>query len=153
MALIVQTAAGVADADSYISVADAKTLAASYGWTLADTDAEIEEDLRTAMIYIESKRYRGDRQTAETSFPRDHLYRDNFGLDPIPAEVPRAQVRLASYANAGEILPKRSEVKRFRLEGVYSQELRDPDSLPSWHDVDALLGPLTYQGRPLVGRV
>lgn len=145
MALTVQTASGVSGADSYVSVADAKTIADRRGWTLAGTDPEIESDLLTAMAYLESEyRFKGSRETLETAWPRDLVYVEGFAADAIPESVVLAQVLLASKANAGDILPTEDLTKRFRLEGVFSRENFAPSaSRKIFREVDALLSPFT----------
>lgn len=153
MALIVQTASGVSGANSYNSLQDARGIALLNGWTLSTEDVDLEADLRSGMIYIESRTFRGTRLTTDLSFPRAGIYRDGFLVPPIPDEVLTAHVRLASYAARGSILPERSRIKKFRLEGVYSQEVQDPDALRKFQDVEALLHSLTYSGRLVVGRL
>jgi len=154
MALVVQTAEGVTGANSYVSLADARSIATLNGWTVSADDAELEADLRAAMIYLESMSYQGARDTAELSFPRLYLYVDGFGLDPIPSEIVTAQVRLASLNNSKPILPETSKRRKsFRLEGVYSEELFEPTTIRQFSDVDALLSRLTRRSRPEVGRV
>lgn len=143
MALTVQTDSGVTGADSYVSVAEAKTIASRRGWTLDGTDAEIESQLLKAMAYLESEyRFKGSRETLETAWPRDLVYVEGFAADPIPENVILAQVLLASKAAAEDILPAEDLTKRFRLEGVFSRENFAPSgSRKIYRDVDAYLAP------------
>ena len=50
MALLVETGAGVADADSFISLVDARILAANYGLSLDVDDTAAEVQLRQGYL-------------------------------------------------------------------------------------------------------
>lgn len=75
--LTLETGEGVADADSFVSVADARAFASSRGLTLPQADGDVEILLRRAADYINAReaRFQGDRLTATQAlaFPRRGL--------------------------------------------------------------------------------
>lgn len=98
MALIVETGQIVAGADSFISLADARTLAARYNLVLPADDTEAEAALRNGAVYIglQEPMMCGSRVSPlqELSFPRQGvtLYGYPVAAGSIPAQVIRAQV-------------------------------------------------------------
>lgn len=110
MALIVETGQIIAGADSYVSLADARTLAARYNLALPADDTEAEAALRNGAVYIglQEPMMCGSRVSAsqELSFPRQGvtLYGYPVALDAIPAQVIRAQVIAAvEYGNGTDV--------------------------------------------------
>jgi len=107
MALIVETGAVVADADSYISLADARTLAAKYGWTLPTDDDEAEIALRNGAEYVGlfEPEMKGSRVSADQTMSYPRKYVSIFGFDQsetlIPMRLMMAQVVAASEIGAG----------------------------------------------------
>ncbi len=107
MALIVEDGSIVPNADSYISLADARTLAANYGWELpaADPDAEIALRNGAGYIGLQEAQLCGTRVSADQalSFPRQGitLYGFPFAADAIPQQVKIAQVASAVEYGAG----------------------------------------------------
>lgn len=107
MALTVEDGSIVPNADSYISLADARTLAANYGWALPVDDTEAETALRNGAGYIglQEPQLCGTRVSADQalSFPRQGitLYGFPFAADAIPQQVKLAQVAAASEYGAG----------------------------------------------------
>lgn len=93
MALIVEDGTGLADADSYISLTDARTFAANYGIKLPDDDTEAEITLRQGTQYVDLQEdcFAGDRltDTQALAYPRD----DDSGM-------PKALGRATVYAAA-----------------------------------------------------
>lgn len=98
MTLIVEDGTGLADADSYISLADARLYAANYGFELPDDDAQAEIALRQGTGYIDLQEpcFIGERLTAtqNLAYPRD----DDSGM---PAALGRAAVAAAAEYGAG----------------------------------------------------
>ena len=98
MALIVESGAGLADADSYISLADARTFAANYGITLPADDAEAEIALRQGTQYVDLQEscFIGERltDTQALAYPRD----DDSGM---PVELGRATAYAAAEFSLG----------------------------------------------------
>ena len=112
MALIVESGLGLADAESYISVADATTRQAALGQTNWATlsNAEMEQALRRATQYM-LQAYRGRWQgtrinsTQALDWPRydvmiDGYYQDS---DEVPATIANACSDLALKAAAGDL--------------------------------------------------
>lgn len=93
MSLIVESGVGDPLADSYISLADARTFAANYGITLPADDTEAEITLRKGTQYVDLQEdcFAGDRlsDTQALAYPRD----DGSGM-------PKALGRAAVYAAA-----------------------------------------------------
>ena len=93
MALIVESGAGLADADSYISLADARTFAANYGITLPADDTEAEIALRQGTQYVDLQEpcFVGERLTDDQAlaYPRD----DDGGM---PSALGKATVYAAA---------------------------------------------------------
>lgn len=66
MALIVESGAGLPNADSYVSVEDCAAYAAGHGLTFAGTEPEKEARLRRATQYLDTNpeyAYKGEPQT------------------------------------------------------------------------------------------
>jgi len=103
MALIVEDGTGVTGANSYVSVADHVTYCATYGQTVTTQQAEI--NLRNAMDYIETQKYKGQKtdNADALQFPRQNLYVDNVLLpdDEIPAGLIKAQNECARSILSG----------------------------------------------------
>lgn len=105
MSLTVETGAGVAAADTYISEADATTYAASRGltaWATALSPAR-EIALRKGFDYLnQTYRYSGYRMTETQAgeFPRSDLYDsyDGYVVAGIPTRLKYAQVEAAFRA-------------------------------------------------------
>lgn len=107
MAIVVETGAIVANANSYVSLADARAYALARGVTLSAVDATLEPILIKAMDYLESfdARFKGDRVERDQplSWPRtDVVIEDwSWSYDEIPRQVINAQLALIIEVNAG----------------------------------------------------
>lgn len=114
MALVVEDGTGKADAESYISVADADTYFAARGnatWAAIATSALKEAALRAATDYMEGRYgslWKGERVDAvqALSWPRADVIVHGFALDAdvVPTPVARACAELAVRASADELL-------------------------------------------------
>lgn len=125
MALIVEDGTGLANAESYISVADATTYHEARGnatWAALASDTVREQLLRQATDYMVQTyrlRWAGVRgsTTQALDFPRDFMPRpdsyaigytivgpDYFPSDTVPEEVRRACAELALRASEGALL-------------------------------------------------
>lgn len=103
MALIVETGAGLPDAEAYVSVADFKAMCDRWGYAYAGfTDEVIEQKLRLAAAFIDTVfRYKAQRllpgQAME--FPRTGMTDwSGYEVTGVPARVIKANVELASKA-------------------------------------------------------
>lgn len=113
MTLIVETGDGLANADSYISVADADARHAALGnsgWTGAD--AVKESALRRATEYLEqaySSRWKGTRlmRAQALSWPRYGVEADGYALpsSTVPAGIANVCADLALQALSGPLNP------------------------------------------------
>lgn len=127
--LIVEDGTGKADAESYISVADATAYHAARGnaaWAAIASDTLRENYLRRATDYMEQvyrAAWKGTRMTATMalSWPRAYVYLEAFlhgavGEYPylvpnniVPTEVGRACAELALRAAAGTLLADQTQ--------------------------------------------
>lgn len=107
MALVVETGAIVPGADSYVSLANARALAASYGLALPTDDTEAEAALRNGAVYVglQEPSMCGRRVSASQSlaYPRQgvSLYGFTLASDVIPPQIVHAQVVAAVEYGAG----------------------------------------------------
>lgn len=107
MALIVEDGSIVANADSFISLVDARTEAVRLGLTLPVDDTEAEIALRNAGRWVNSQEpcFQGFRVSIDQtmSWPRDGVEKYNFDVpsDSIPSDVICAQVEAAALIGAG----------------------------------------------------
>lgn len=104
MALTVETGAGLPDAESYISAADASTYHAARNnaaWAEL-TDGQKEAALRAATGYIDTiARYKGSRLLASQAleFPRTSIYDwSGYEVSGVPRRVQQACAELALRA-------------------------------------------------------
>lgn len=73
MALTTEDGSGLADAESYVSVADCTTYAAAHGLAFTGTESEQEAKLRRATQYLDTEyTFKGERltQTQALAWPR-----------------------------------------------------------------------------------
>jgi hypothetical protein len=131
-ALIVETGAIVANADSFVTQADFATYAASLGVVLGTVEAQ-KLALRNAAIYIGTfePRLKGDKveRGQPLSYPRQNLILENFDWsdDEIPRQVQLCQMQLAIDINAGIDLynlpaSPSTSVKREKVDGAVEVE-------------------------------
>lgn len=107
MALVVETGAVVPGADSYVSLADARALAAVYGLALPADDIAAEAALRNGAVYVglQEPSMCGRRVSSSQSlaYPRQgvSLYGFTLAADVIPPQIVHAQVVAAVEYGAG----------------------------------------------------
>ena len=104
MSLIVETGSIVAGADSYISLVDARTMAALYGWALPATDPAAEIALRNGANYVGlfEPEMKGSRVSAEQSLAYPRKDATVFGFDISETSIP-GRLQIAQIAAAVEI--------------------------------------------------
>lgn len=104
MSLIVETGSIVAGADSYISLVDARTMAALYGWALPATDTAAEVALRNGANYVGlfEPEMKGSRVSAEQSMAYPRKDATVFGFDISETSIP-GRLQIAQIAAAVEI--------------------------------------------------
>lgn len=109
MALIVEDGSIVPGADSFISVADARDLAAKFGKHLPADDTACETALRQAVLYIQLSEPQmcGRRVSAEQSlcYPRTGVSINGFPVanNVIPETLKMAQVAAAQEFGSGVV--------------------------------------------------
>jgi len=102
MALIIEDGTGVDNANSYITVAEARAFASLRSLILPSSDSEVEVLIVKAFDYLESLDYKGNHanppQSAE--FPRRDLYLQGvlFSESQIPYKLKQAQSQLTYEA-------------------------------------------------------
>ncbi|MGL6147747.1 MAG: DnaT-like ssDNA-binding protein [Plesiomonas sp.] len=106
--LIVETGSGLANADSYITLIDARALAEKYGLTLPDDDTAAEVALRNGAAYVDMQeaRFSGERATwtQALAWPRTNAstaYGSDIQSDSIPPQVLKSQVCAAAEYGSG----------------------------------------------------
>jgi hypothetical protein len=111
MALLVEDGTGVANANSYVSVASARTWVAARGFSFTGTDSVVEQLLLLAMDLLETYRaqYRGSKTASDQSlqWPRTGatLDRELLEDDAIPPLLISAQIQLAYEAQSTVLQP------------------------------------------------
>ena len=112
MALIVETGDQIANANSYVSLAEARSIAQSYGFSLSGNDVDDEGFLGQALLYIDGfrNRFKGQKASAEQSlqWPRVGATLDGyeFADDKIPVMLKQAQSVIAAKVAEGiELFP------------------------------------------------
>lgn len=135
--LIVETGAGELEADSFLSLLDARDLAAKYGITLPADDTEAEVLLRNAYLGLLplELRLQGVRTWEKQTgiFPRTYVYKNCEPVDPdeIPQEVKLSQLYQADAINSGassNAVTGGQKLKSFNVDGVYSETYQDGSS-------------------------
>lgn len=108
MALVVETGAGFADSDSYISLADARVMAAKYGIALPALDADAEVALRQGAQYVDLQEsgFCGSRlvDAQSMAWPRTetvNAYGQTIAAGAMPKQLGMAQVYAAAEYGAG----------------------------------------------------
>ncbi len=135
MTLIVEDGSVVANADSFLSLADARELAYKYGLSIATVDNDAEIQLRNA--YLSLNNYEGQLQGYRVSseqtgiFPRYGVQKDCYVIDSdvIPNEVKLAQmyqvdaVASGSYSNIS--VASGGRLASFEVVGAYKESYQD----------------------------
>lgn len=143
MALTIEDGSLVAGADSYVSVADARTYAVKMGATFPpdddDGNAAAEILLREAMSFLESLRssYQGTKvsRDQDLQFPRVGVEIDGFEVDSdsIPKELIQAQIELAIIAQDQDLQPNSDgrEIVRAKVEGAVEVQWSETGGPPT----------------------
>jgi hypothetical protein len=137
MALIIEDGTGVANADSYLSLEEARIIAANYGILLPVDDVEAQIDLRKGYAGLNTlePQLQGSRandiQTG--AFPRSDVIANCVELasDYIPSQVKMAQLYQANAYFSGmsvNNIETGENLKSFDVKGVYSETYQDGGS-------------------------
>lgn len=162
MTLIVEDGSGLANAEAYISVADADTHHANRGmtnWATMSTN-EKEQAIRRAADYMGQAyrlRWAGYRMTDAQAldWPRFEVPRADAGYsgyayyanDVVPAEVVRANAELALRAAAGELTADLDAAVIEETVGPITVKYAQGDTkLKRYPVIDRMLNPLLAGG-------
>ena len=125
MALIVETGAGLANADSFVTLANARTIALNYGVTLPALDADAEVALRQGCQYLmlSESRFSGSRVSASQALPWPRVGASNqYGFEysetDIPVQLSYAQVFAAAEFAKGTDVRATDDGKAIASEAV-----------------------------------
>lgn len=124
MPLVVETGQIIEGADSYVSLADARELAAKFGMTLPADDDEAEAALRNGALYVDLQEPAmcGRRVSPEQSlaFPRTGIRLFGFDVSrtSIPSQVIRAQIIAAVEYGKGTDVRASSDGRSTSMERV-----------------------------------
>lgn len=162
MSLIVEDGTGKADAESFISVADATTYLTSRGnttWAALASDAIREQCLRRATDYMEQayrNRWAGYRvsSTQSLSWPRAWVPMEDvdyiatyYPNDEVPMLVANACAELALRASTSTLLSDQSQGVITETVGPLSVTYDKYSSQsPRYVPVDAMLSPMFLNG-------
>lgn len=159
VALIIEDGTGVANADSYITLVEARAYAAKRGLSLPASpagDAELEQLLIKAMDYIEAKRdeFQGTKTESDQSlqWPRSGVTIDGFEIDDdfIPKALKDAQAQLAVDGQTTDLMPAGTgrEVIKEKVDVIEVQyaEQGSGSVQPVFTKAEALLAPLLERG-------
>lgn len=124
MALVVETGAGVAGANSYLTVAELRAFAADRGLTLPVPDASVESLLIQAADYLELRTYVGDPVSSSQGLSWPRTSYDRYGAIVqlgVPLAIIRAQRLLAVEALNGSLTQaaRPSKYVRTKIDVVY----------------------------------
>jgi hypothetical protein len=137
MVLIVEDGTVVPNADSFLSLADARAMAANYGITLPEDDTQAEVDLRLGYsgLLIYEPTLSGQRVSAEQTgiYPRQNAYLNCFLVadDVIPNEVKLAQLYYAGAVTSGLDVNETddgNQLASFEVVDVYKESYKDSSS-------------------------
>jgi hypothetical protein len=129
MALIVEDGTIVTGANSYVSVANARSWATLRGLTFTGADSVVEARLVNAMDVLEGMRdrWKGDKVDADQplQWPRSDVWLDGneFPDDEIPSELIAAQIQLAYDSETYELQANGSgqEVVREKVDVIETE--------------------------------
>lgn len=160
MALIVETGAGLANAESYCSVAQADAYFAARGTTTwaTMTVTEKEQALRRGTDYLEA--YYGDRLVGyrvgtvqALSWPRYEAQRRGVATtcwwesDVVPADIVKACAEAAIRAAAGDISPDVGRLKsRTKVGPIEVEYAAGSSPLTKFTAIDRLMQPFVGGG-------
>lgn len=159
MSLTVEDGTGLADAESFLSVADAQAYWTAHGHSYAGkTDTEIEQALRRATQYI-TGRYRGrwpgtalNGRDQALPWPREDatdIDGEEIASDELPQELldALAEAAIRELNDPGSLTPDSTETDRVKREKVGPLEVEyaggtTADVRPTVTLIDELLAPI-----------
>ena len=155
MALIIEDGNGIANANSFVTVAEAAAYAQARGLTLPATDAEIEILLIKAVEYLLSieSRFKGSRvnHLQELPWPRKDVYiyqsLEPLANNQIPKALKNAQCQLAVDFVSNDLLPtgQNKEIQQEIVGPISTTYFRSGTSVAQPVKALAILEPLLLQ--------
>lgn len=159
MALIIEDGTGKDDSQTYVDADAARQYAEARGIDLSNDDTVVEQQLVSAMDYLEAQRarYQGTKTkpgVQALQWPRTGVILDcSYALpdNVIPTELKQAQCQLVLEVFAGNTLMPSSDgrvVKREKVDVIEREFMTGKDlgtgglPSPNFPAVDALLAPL-----------
>ena len=152
--LVIEDGSNIEDANSYVTLAEARLYASARGIALSDFDDTLTQQLVKAVDYLETYRNRFKGYKTYTpqalQWPRTCVYIDGqpFSEIAIPIELKRAQIQLAIEINNGHDLLPTADGSAFIvservdvIETKYSEQL-STTGIALFRAVDSLLSPL-----------
>ncbi|WP_338762010.1 DnaT-like ssDNA-binding protein [Massilia sp. METH4] len=165
MPLIVETGAGLPDAESYASVSEADAYHAARGsnaqWAALAVERR-EQLLREATEYMAcyGSSLSGRRRFAAQAldWPREGAMAHGFDVPPetVPPSIKRACAVLAMKAATGSLRPAAGQVKKRQKVGPLEVEYQDSSTAGALHPAaDALVSPYfdDLAGNPFMARL
>ena len=178
MAIVVEDGTAKADAETYISVADADTYhsnRANTAWAALSTPNK-EAALRKAadyMLQVYRLRWKGSRVTGTQAldWPRNFVVRDDFESstlngaqiiggrqyypsDEVPVEIQRATAELALKSSSADLAPDISQrVTREKVDVLEVQYAEHGVQYAQYRAVDNLLAPFLMDAGSTMRRV
>lgn len=157
MSLIVEDGTGKADAESYISVADASayhTARNNTAWAALSTDTLREAALRKATEYMVNayrSRWQGTRKTEDQAlcWPRYSVVVEGYLVDDasVPEIVKRACAELALKASAADLAPDLTQgVVREQVGPIAVEYDRTSPQATRYAAIEAMLRPFLKSG-------
>lgn len=154
MALIVEDGSNVANANSYVTLVEARAYATARGVTLSATDSVVEALVMKAMDYLESLRadYKGIKanETQALQWPRTGVSIDGYDIasNTIPTLLKNAEMQLVMDINSGLDPMASSDGGSFvvsekvgPIETKYSEAV-STSGMPILRRTEALIAPL-----------
>lgn len=152
MPLVIEDGSGVAGANSYATVQEAKDYATARGLSLP-ADAAVEKALVLACDKLESYRFKGDKtdEANPLAWPRKNVYvgaaTEPLADDSIPDKLKQAQCQLAYESSKGtDLMPTGTgrEVVRTKVDVIETEyATRNSGTItPEFNKAEALLKPL-----------
>lgn len=122
MALVIETGAIVAGAESFATAAELVTYAANFGRTIPATEADQESLLRRAYLQMIALPWKGGAVSPDQTgpWPRYDVKRDKWlvASDSIPAQIKAGQMALATEIHADDLVDPETKVGAIESEKV-----------------------------------
>ena len=142
--------------DSYVTLAEAQSIASDYGSAFGGTVEEQEQALRRAVLFIDSLKFGGQPKANQVrAWPRDNSYGpDGKLIEGVPDGVKRAQVFAASQelTSPNSLAPtvtapiKEVQVGEIRVEYSNPSAASGQSSLAKFGAINAALQGLVHTG-------